>query len=140
MADAGLSQRVEEGDYGGLVGVMGHLQAMKERQNTTDAMFEPLQQTIALLKVYEQELPDVVYKQLAVRTNVQSLHSLCAHTYSCFFQLRRSHFTFSLCLPIARLCSALFLAGNSSSVTPACLAFISFSSSPSPYIYLSVYL
>uniref|UniRef100_A0A671VQ30 Dynein axonemal heavy chain 17 n=1 Tax=Sparus aurata TaxID=8175 RepID=A0A671VQ30_SPAAU len=64
VADAGLSQRVEEGDYGGLVGVMGHLQAMKERQNTTDAMFEPLQQTIALLKVYEQELPDVVYKQL----------------------------------------------------------------------------
>ena len=138
VADAGLSQRVEEGDYGGLVGVMGHLQAMKERQNTTDAMFEPLQQTIALLKVYEQELPDVVYKQLEVRTNVQSLHSLCAHTYSCFFQLRRSRFTFSLCLPIARLCSALFLlAIHHLSLLPA---FISFSSSPSPYIFLSVYL
>ncbi|XP_034563350.1 dynein heavy chain 9, axonemal [Notolabrus celidotus] len=64
VAEAGLSQRVEEGDYGGLVGVMGHLLAVKERQSTTDAMFEPLQQTIALLKVYEQELPDVVYKQL----------------------------------------------------------------------------
>ncbi|KAM7382161.1 hypothetical protein PAMA_012837 [Pampus argenteus] len=64
VAEAGLGQRVEEGDYGGLVGVMGHLLAVKERQNTTDAMFEPLQQTIALLKVYEQELPDVVYKQL----------------------------------------------------------------------------
>lgn len=76
------------------MGVMGHLQAMKERQNTTDAMFEPLQQTIALLKVYEQELPDVVYKQLEVRTNVQSLHILCAHTYSCFFEPRWSHFTY----------------------------------------------
>ncbi|KAM7371234.1 hypothetical protein PAMP_010722 [Pampus punctatissimus] len=64
VAEAGLGQRVEEGDYGGLVGVMGHLLAVKERQNTTDAMFEPLQQTITLLKVYEQELPDVVYKQL----------------------------------------------------------------------------
>ncbi|TMS22638.1 hypothetical protein E3U43_012903 [Larimichthys crocea] len=64
VAEAGLSQRVEEGDYSGLVGVMGHLLAVKERQNSTDAMFEPLQQTIALLKVYEQELPDVVYKQL----------------------------------------------------------------------------
>eukprot|EP00064_Thunnus_orientalis_P003474 superscaffoldBa00000283_g3483 len=64
VAEAGLGQRVEEGDYGGLVAVMGHLLAVKERQNTTDAMFEPLQQTITLLKVYEQELPDVVYKQL----------------------------------------------------------------------------
>lgn len=141
MADAGLSQRVEEGDYGGLVGVMGHLQAMKERQNTTDAMFEPLQQTIALLKVYEQELPDVVYKQLEVRTNVQSFHILCAHTYSCFFEPRWSHFTYFFSVSSNR--STLFCPlppGNSSSVTPACLAFISVSSSPSPYIYQSVYL
>uniref|UniRef100_A0AAQ5YU21 Dynein axonemal heavy chain 17 n=1 Tax=Amphiprion ocellaris TaxID=80972 RepID=A0AAQ5YU21_AMPOC len=63
-AEAGLGQQVEEGDYSGLVGIIGHLLAVKERQNTTDTMFEPLQQTIALLKVYEQELPDVVYKQL----------------------------------------------------------------------------
>lgn len=66
MAETGLSRSVEEGDYGGLVEVMGHLLAVKERQHTTDTMFEPLQQTIALLKVYEQELPDVVYTQLEV--------------------------------------------------------------------------
>lgn len=76
MAEAGLGQQVEEGDYNGLVGVMGHLLAVKERQSNTDAMFEPLQQTIALLKVYEQELPDVVYKQLEVRTDVHSFISL----------------------------------------------------------------
>ncbi|KAG7239799.1 hypothetical protein INR49_028387 [Caranx melampygus] len=64
VAEVGLGHRVEEGDYGGLVEVMGHLLAVKERQTTTDAMFEPLQKTITLLKVYEQELPDVVYKQL----------------------------------------------------------------------------
>ncbi|XP_059180294.1 dynein axonemal heavy chain 9-like [Centropristis striata] len=64
VAACGLNQQVEEGDYGGLVGVLGHLLAVKERQNSTDAMFEPLQKTIALLKVYEQELPDMVYKQL----------------------------------------------------------------------------
>lgn len=69
LAEAGLAQRVEEGDYNGLVGVMGHLLAVKERQDTTDAMFEPLQQTMALLKVYEQELPDLVYKHLEVRTD-----------------------------------------------------------------------
>ncbi|XP_054457284.1 dynein heavy chain 9, axonemal isoform X2 [Anoplopoma fimbria] len=64
MAETGLGQQVEEGDYGGLVGVLGNLLAVKERQNTTDAMFEPLHQTITLLKIYEQELPDMVYKQL----------------------------------------------------------------------------
>uniref|UniRef100_A0AAX7TU92 Dynein axonemal heavy chain 17 n=1 Tax=Astatotilapia calliptera TaxID=8154 RepID=A0AAX7TU92_ASTCA len=64
VVQAGLSQQVEEGDYDGLVEVMGNLLAVKERQNATDTMFEPLQQTIALLKEYEQELPDVVYKQL----------------------------------------------------------------------------
>lgn len=86
VAEAGLSRQVEEGDYGGLVEVMGHLLAVKERQHTTDAMFEPLQQTIALLKVYEQDLPDVVYKQLEVNntkyTDVQSrqiLSSLAFH-------------------------------------------------------------
>ncbi|KAL0984038.1 hypothetical protein UPYG_G00136240 [Umbra pygmaea] len=64
VTEAGLSSRVVEGDYDGLVGVMGHLLAVKERQGVTDVMFEPLQHTITLLKTYEQELPDVVYKQL----------------------------------------------------------------------------
>uniref|UniRef100_A0AAR2IP24 Dynein heavy chain 9, axonemal n=1 Tax=Pygocentrus nattereri TaxID=42514 RepID=A0AAR2IP24_PYGNA len=63
-AESGLSKKVEEGDYAGLVEVMGHLMAVKERQSATDEMFEPLQHTIDLLKTYEQELPDVVYKQL----------------------------------------------------------------------------
>lgn len=95
MAEAGLGQRVEEGDYSGLVGVMGHLLAVKERQNSTDAMFEPLKQTIALLKVYEQELPDVVYKQLEVRTDVQmSEHVL----FRLFFELRQNHFAYLLSL------------------------------------------
>ncbi|XP_034427398.1 dynein heavy chain 9, axonemal-like [Hippoglossus hippoglossus] len=64
VTKAGLGQQVKEGDYDGLVDMMGHLLAIKERQKATDAMFEPLQETITLLKVYEQELPDVVYKQL----------------------------------------------------------------------------
>ncbi|XP_015248307.1 PREDICTED: dynein heavy chain 9, axonemal [Cyprinodon variegatus] len=62
---AGLSQQVKEGDYSTLVEVMGHLLGVKERQTSTDTMFEPLQQTIALLKMYEQEPPEVVYKHLA---------------------------------------------------------------------------
>lgn len=58
---------MEERDSGRLVEVMGHLLAVKEHQSRTDAMFEPLQQTINLLKGYEQELPEVVHRQLEVR-------------------------------------------------------------------------
>ena len=63
-ADKGLTKPVEEGDYDGLVEVMGHLMAVKERQATTDEMFEPLKQTIELLKTYDQEMPDEVHQQL----------------------------------------------------------------------------
>ncbi|NWH56161.1 DYH9 protein, partial [Geococcyx californianus] len=63
-ANKGLNKNIEKGDYDGLVEIMGHLQAVKERQGVTDAMFEPLKQTIDLLKTYEQQLPDEVYQQL----------------------------------------------------------------------------
>uniref|UniRef100_A0A672SZQ6 Dynein axonemal heavy chain 17 n=1 Tax=Sinocyclocheilus grahami TaxID=75366 RepID=A0A672SZQ6_SINGR len=66
LTEAGLGKKVEEGDYNGLVDIMGYLMAVKERQSTTDEMFEPLQHTIDLLKTYEQELPELVYKQLEV--------------------------------------------------------------------------
>ncbi|KAM8946996.1 dynein axonemal heavy chain 9 [Pelodytes ibericus] len=64
VAERGLSMPLKEGDYNGLVDIMGHLMAVKDRQTSTDELFEPLKQTIELLKVYEQELPDEVYKQL----------------------------------------------------------------------------
>ena len=63
----GLSVTIEEGDYDTLVSVMKHLLAVRDRQPTTDGMFEPLKQTIELLKSYEQEMPDEVYQQLEVR-------------------------------------------------------------------------
>ncbi|XP_062448100.1 dynein axonemal heavy chain 9 [Rhea pennata] len=64
IADKGLSKKVEKGDYDGLVEIMGHLMAVKERHSVTDKMFEPLKQTIELLKIYEQQLPEEVHKQL----------------------------------------------------------------------------
>ncbi|RLV89556.1 hypothetical protein DV515_00014816, partial [Chloebia gouldiae] len=65
-AERGLSRKVEKGDYGGLVEVMGHLLAVKERRSATDAMFEPLKETIELLRAYEQQLPEEVHQQLEV--------------------------------------------------------------------------
>ncbi|XP_051731342.1 dynein axonemal heavy chain 9-like isoform X1 [Ctenopharyngodon idella] len=64
VTETGFGKKVEEGDYNGLKEIMGYLMAVKERQSITDEMFKPLQHTIDLLKTYEQELPDVVYKQL----------------------------------------------------------------------------
>ncbi|XP_064179132.1 dynein heavy chain 9, axonemal [Anguilla rostrata] len=64
VAEGELGSTVEEGDYSSLVRIMGHLMAVKERQANTDKMFEPLKHTIELLKTYEQELPEEVYKQL----------------------------------------------------------------------------
>nr|XP_006635186.1 PREDICTED: dynein heavy chain 9, axonemal isoform X1 [Lepisosteus oculatus] len=64
VAEKELGKKVEEGNYNALVEIMGHLMAVKERQNSTDEMFEPLKHTIDLLKTYEQELPEEVYKQL----------------------------------------------------------------------------
>lgn len=59
-ADEGMLQSVEEGDYHGLVTVMGYLMNVKERQEITDEMFEPLKETIQLLKYYDQDLPEEV--------------------------------------------------------------------------------
>ncbi|XP_054565087.1 dynein axonemal heavy chain 9 [Eptesicus fuscus] len=63
-SEGSLLKKVEKGDSNGLVEIMGHLMALKERQSSTDEMFEPLKQTIELLKTYEQELPETVFKQL----------------------------------------------------------------------------
>lgn len=66
VTDKGLTKPVDEGDYDGLVECMGHLFAVKDRQASTDDMFEPLKQTIELLKTYEQEMPEEVHQQLQV--------------------------------------------------------------------------
>ncbi|CAH1258196.1 DNAH17 [Branchiostoma lanceolatum] len=64
VTDAGLTKEVTEGDYDELVECMGHLMAVRDRQLATDEMFEPLKETIELLKTYNQEMPDEVHQQL----------------------------------------------------------------------------
>lgn len=43
-----------------MVSVMGYLLQVKERQPTTDEMFQPLEETIELLKFYDQDIPEEV--------------------------------------------------------------------------------
>ncbi|XP_054026357.1 dynein axonemal heavy chain 17 [Dryobates pubescens] len=63
-ANTGLNKPLEEGDYDGLVEVMGHLMRVKERQVVTDHMFEPLKETIALLSTYGDEMPEEIHMKL----------------------------------------------------------------------------
>lgn len=65
-ADGGLMKPVVEGDYEVLVSVMGYLYNVKERQATTDKMFQPLTDTIQLLKYYDMELSEEVNVLLQV--------------------------------------------------------------------------
>lgn len=59
-ADEGLLQTVKEGDYDTLVNIMAFLMQVKERTLTTDEMFEPMQETIDLLKFYDMDIPEEV--------------------------------------------------------------------------------
>lgn len=72
-ANAGLTKPLKEGDYDGLVEVMGHLMRVKDRQAATDHMFEPLKQTIELLKTYGEEMPEEIHMQLHVGCRMQQL-------------------------------------------------------------------
>nr|XP_054595116.1 dynein axonemal heavy chain 11 [Nothobranchius furzeri] len=60
----GLSTKVSKGDYAGLVGIMGHLMAIRDRQISNEQHFRPLKSTSELLKSYGQQLPESVYTQL----------------------------------------------------------------------------
>nr|XP_026486610.1 dynein beta chain, ciliary [Vanessa tameamea] len=59
-ADEGLLQPVPEGDYEALVSVMAYLMHVKDRALTTDDMFQPLTETIELLKFYDMDIPEEV--------------------------------------------------------------------------------
>lgn len=68
----GLYSKVSEGDYAGLVNIMGHLMAIRDRQISNEHHFKPLKSTAELLKTYGQQLPEDVYIQLEVCTNAQT--------------------------------------------------------------------
>ncbi|XP_047669676.1 dynein axonemal heavy chain 11 [Tachysurus fulvidraco] len=60
-AEHGLGKSVKDGDYAGLVDMMGHLMAIRDRQQNTEQQFKPLKSTSDLLKTYNQQLPEHIY-------------------------------------------------------------------------------
>ncbi len=69
VSEEGLGLEVPEGNYDTLVEIMGHLKAVKDRQATTDVMFEPLKETIELLSSYNQDMSEEVHQQVEVNQN-----------------------------------------------------------------------
>ncbi|KAG9277586.1 dynein heavy chain 11, axonemal-like [Astyanax mexicanus] len=63
-AEHGLGKTVKEGDYAALVDTMGHLMAIRDRQQNTEQQFKPLKSTADLLKTYGQQLPEQIYALL----------------------------------------------------------------------------
>ncbi|CBY09824.1 unnamed protein product [Oikopleura dioica] len=63
--DSGLSKPVQTGDFESLVATMGHIKECKERQEKNDTMFEPLKASIELLKMYNHEMSEDVFRQLS---------------------------------------------------------------------------
>jgi dynein heavy chain len=57
---------VQEGDYLGLLQVMGFLYHVRERQVTTDEMFDPIKETMDMLKAYDVEFSEETYLKLQV--------------------------------------------------------------------------
>ena len=63
-AIVGLQSEVPEGDYNALVGVLNFINAVNERREDTDSMFEPLKDTVTLLAGYDITLPDSILAKL----------------------------------------------------------------------------
>ncbi|XP_010617035.1 dynein heavy chain 17, axonemal [Fukomys damarensis] len=84
VARVGLTKPLKEGDYDGLVAVMGHLMKVRERQAATDGMFEPLTRTVELLKSYGEDLPEETYLKL------QELPEQWTNTKKLAFQVKQN--------------------------------------------------
>ncbi|KAL6489651.1 hypothetical protein MHYP_G00033920 [Metynnis hypsauchen] len=63
-ADSGLREPVRGGDRQALLQVMGCLLAIRDRQSSTDQLFEPLRAVVSLLEQYGEALPENIYLQL----------------------------------------------------------------------------
>lgn len=67
QAESRFQEPVCSGDYQALVQVMGFLLAIKNRQSSTDHLFEPVSEVVTLLEQYGETLPERVHVQLEVR-------------------------------------------------------------------------
>ena len=65
-AEIGLQSQISEGDYEGLVRMMGYIRAVKDRQSKYDHLFGEMTKIIALLQNVNVVIPEKSLQQLAV--------------------------------------------------------------------------
>ncbi|XP_014248489.1 dynein beta chain, ciliary-like isoform X2 [Cimex lectularius] len=65
-SSAALAKPLVKGDYDGLVAVIGVLLKINERSNEADTMFEPMRETVDLLKAHGVDLPEDIINLLAI--------------------------------------------------------------------------
>lgn len=87
---SGLSTKVSDGDYAGLVSIMGHLMAIRNRQISNEQHFKPLKSTAELLKSHGQQLPESVYTQLEARQPRTNTLPFTGNAYRCCVTIRAS--------------------------------------------------
>lgn len=66
-AESRLKEPVCSGDYQALVQVMGYLLEIRDRQTSTDQLFEPVIDVVNLLEQYGETLTECDHMQLEVR-------------------------------------------------------------------------
>jgi hypothetical protein len=64
-ASVGLKTEITEGSYDKLVYVMGYLNAVTSRAESTDRCFGPLNDTVQLLRTFDVDMPDAVHQLLS---------------------------------------------------------------------------
>ena len=64
QANFGLSIQLSEGDYDNLIKVMEYLQLVRDKQSEYDEMFQPLKEIIAVINVYDVDIPENTILQL----------------------------------------------------------------------------
>ncbi|GCC27210.1 hypothetical protein chiPu_0005635 [Chiloscyllium punctatum] len=65
ITEEGIAKKVQDGDYAGLVQIMAHLMAIRDRKSAANDTFESLKETAELLKTCGQQLSEHIYTGLA---------------------------------------------------------------------------
>ncbi|XP_043549538.1 dynein axonemal heavy chain 11 isoform X1 [Chiloscyllium plagiosum] len=65
ITEEGIAKKVQDGDYVGLVQIMAHLMAVRDRKSAANDTFESLKETAELLKTCGQQLSEHIYAGLA---------------------------------------------------------------------------
>ena len=82
-AEIGLQTQISEGDYEGLVKVMGYIRAVKDRQPGYEALVQEMSDTISLLQSFNVDIPEASVQQITVLpdawTKVKQLSAVSKH-------------------------------------------------------------